>query len=168
MPLEKHLVVHLQEMVATEEGFRGYLMDWSDQVSDVQLKDAISSEIDDIQAQVANLRVCLDALDAQPIQGLTSPFVAALKREDEMTMQEMPMSQGQDLDIHLALSDIAFGHMEVGMYQGMIAMAQALGKEEVVDLLKTNLRHEHDDLRQMQSLLPSLTGGSFGESRWAA
>ncbi|HOS42536.1 MAG TPA: DUF892 family protein, partial [Armatimonadota bacterium] len=146
MPLDRHLVVQLQEMVATEEGWRDYLMAWSDQVSDARLQDAIAHEIGAIQARVANLRVCLDALDAEPIQGLTSPFVAARKREDELTMREMPMARGQDRDIHLTLAAIAFGHLEVGRYQGMIALARALGKDEVAELLKTNLRREHDDL----------------------
>jgi ferritin-like metal-binding protein YciE len=169
MPLDQHLVVHIQEMVATEQGFCDYLLGWTDQVSNVQLKDAITHEIDDIQTQVANLRECLTALGAEPVQGLTSPFVMALQREDELTMQEMPKADTWDMDIHLALSDITFGHLEVGMYQGMIAMAQALGKDDVVDILKTNLRCEHDDLRQIQNLLPTLTSASSsGGASWAA
>lgn len=168
MPLDKHLVVHLQEMYAAEDGFCTYLQGWTEKVGNAQLKDAITHEIDDIQVEMDNLRQCLDAFGVTVQTDLTSPFVAALKREDEITMQEMTMDAA-DSDIHLALSDIAFGHMEVGMYQGMIAIAQALGKDQVVDLLKTNLTHEHDDLRALQSILPVLTGqSSGGSSRWAA
>ena len=168
MPLNQHLVVHLQEMFVTEQGFCSYLQGWSEQVNNAQLKAVIAREIDDIPRQLDNLRQCLDALGAEVQEDLSSPFVAALKREDEITMQEMPMNEAQDKDIHLALSDIAFSHMEVGMYQGMIAMAQALGQDEVVDLLKSNLRHEHDDLREIQALLPALTGQSSGGQQWAA
>lgn len=167
MALDQHLVIHLQEMVVTEKCFRDYLNSQAGQIHNAQLKAAVSEEIDGIQSELDNLTTCLDKLGAAPKWDLPCPIIDAFKQEDTLTMDNMPAMLPADMDVHLAVNDIAFGHLEVGYYQAMIAMAKEIGETDVVDLLKENLRHEHEDLREMQQLLPTLTGEESGQSHAA-
>jgi len=48
MPLDKHLVVHPQEMLASERAYREYLDGWSGKVTNPQLRTAVQHQINDI------------------------------------------------------------------------------------------------------------------------
>lgn len=163
MPLEKHLVVHLQEMLASERDYREYLDGWSDKVTNPQLKAAVQHQINDIQQEMDVLRRCMSVMGASPKEGLKSPLVQAFRQEDEETMREMPNATPADMDVHICLFDIKFGHSEVGVYQGMIDMAKALNRSDVVDLLQENFRSEQRDVQQMQNLLPTLINQAKGQ-----
>ncbi|MHB0935888.1 MAG: DUF892 family protein [Armatimonadota bacterium] len=163
MPLEKHLVVHLQETLATERDYRDYLAGWSDQVSNAQLKSAVQHQINDIQQEMDVLRRCVGMLGATPKEEMKSPLVAAFRQDDQETMQEMPDATPADMDVHLCIADIKFGHSEIGAYQAMIDMAKAINRTDVVDLLQDNFRSEQRDVQQMQNLLPTLINFEKGQ-----
>jgi len=162
MPLEKHLVVHLQEMLASERDYREYLDGWSDKVTNPQLKAAVRHQINDIQQEMDILRRCMSSLGATPRDELKSPLVQSFRQEDEVTTEAMPDATPADMDVHLCLSDIKFGHSEIGVYQGMIDMAKALNRWDLVDLLQENFRSEQRDIQQMQNLLPTLINQAKG------
>ena len=167
MPLEKHLVVHLQEMLATERDYRDYLDTWSNRVENPQLKTAVQHQVNDIQEEMDILRRCMTMLGATPREGLASPLVQAFRQEDDETMREMPDATLADMDVYLCLSDIKFGHSEIGAYQGMIDMAKALNRQDIVDLLQENFRGEQRDVQQMQNLLPTLINWEKGQQQAA-
>ena len=156
MPLDRHLIVHLQEVYATETNYRDYLASRADDIRDQQLKSAIRQQIDDIGDEIGNLQQCLSIFGLTPGENLTSPLVEAIKASDAQTMQEIPNHTAGDMDAHLLLTDLSFGHLEVGMYQGMLSMAQALNQKEVADLLKQNLEHEQRDIEEMEDLLSDI------------
>jgi ferritin-like metal-binding protein YciE len=156
MPLEKHLVVHLQEMHMTERDFRDYLQEKVNQIQNQQLRSMVNKQIDGIGMEMNNLEQCLDMMGAQPKADGKSPIVQAFRQEDEMTMKEMPNMTSEDMDAHLAITDAGFGEMEEGIYQSMILMAQTLGKDGVASKLKQTMDHEVQDLEKMQNFLPTL------------
>jgi ferritin-like metal-binding protein YciE len=162
MPLDQHLVSHLQELYATEASFCGYLDRWVERISNAQLKSMVAEEISGIQDELGNLKTALNVLDAAPMADVGSPLVDAFRQEDTQIMQAMPSALPVDMDVHLVLSEIAFDHLEIGLYQGAIALAKEIGQDRVVDLLKTNLESEHDDLKELQQLLPRLTRAESG------
>jgi len=167
MPLEKHLVVHLQEMLATERDYRDYLAGWSDKVTNAQLKSTVQSQINDIRQEMDILRRCMGMLGATPQEGMRSPLVAAFRQEDQATMQAMPDATPADMDVHLCINDIKFGHSELGEYQSVIDMATALDRSDVAGLLQDNFRSEQRDVQQMQNLLPTLINFEKGQQRAA-
>ncbi|MHB9026511.1 MAG: DUF892 family protein [Armatimonadota bacterium] len=156
MPLDRHLIVHLQEIYTTERDFRDYLAGRADAIRDQQLKAAIQQEIDDIGNEIGNLQQCLSIFGLSPSEDSSSPFVDAIKSSDRQAMQEIPNHTAGDMDAHLLLTDLSFGHMEVGMYQGMLSMAQALNQVEVADLLRENLEHEQRDVQEMEDMLAAI------------
>ena len=156
MPLDRHLVVHLHEMYATERDFRDYLNSWSEKVSNPQLKTAVQHQINDIQQEMDILRRCISMMGASPKEELKSQMVQAFRQEYHTMMHEMPNATLSDMDVHLALLDVTFGHAELGAYQGMIDMAKVLNRKDIVDLLQQNFRSEQRDVQQMQNLLPTL------------
>lgn len=155
MPLQKHLVVHLQEMYATERDYQNLLQGWSNKIQNSRLKSLVDEQIDGINQQMSNLKQCMSSLRSSP-KDLPSAFVQALRREDRMTTTEMSDMTPQDTDAHIALTDVSFGQMEIGKYQGMVNMAKTLERQDVVDRLQQNLDSEQQDVRKMQRLLPSL------------
>lgn len=167
MLLDRHLVVHLQGMYASEREYREYLLHWTDRLRDQQLKSVVNKQAQGIEQELLNLNQALLNLGAFPQDRLHSPAVQALRQDDQMMMQTVPGMSPADFDIHVAMTDIAFGAMEIGKYQGMLAMAKALNQPDVAQLLQQNLDHEEGDLQQMQALLPALLNESQQQQRAA-
>jgi len=155
MPLDRHLVVHLQEMFSTEKDYRDYMMAKSSQVQDNQLKSVVSDEIKGIGTELNNLEQCLAFFNEFPKQDLHSPLVSAIQQEDAFTMQAMPSATKADMDMHLVINDITMGNWEIGIYQTLLDMAKALNQRDVINLLQENLSHEKEDLQKMQAILPN-------------
>ncbi|HEX2950269.1 MAG TPA: DUF892 family protein [Armatimonadota bacterium] len=156
MSLERHLVAHLQETYTTERDYQGYLRDWSGHIRDQQLKASINSEIHDIDGELTNLAHCLNFFNESPSVDSQSPFVQALKQEDQQTMQAMKESGALDMDVHLAMTDTKFANSEVANYQAMLTMARVLHQSDVAKLLEDNLSHEENDLQTIQDILLAL------------
>lgn len=167
MPLDKHLVVHLQEMYSTERDYRDFLTDWSGQLQDHQLRTAVQEQINGIARELGNLQECLSAFGSFPKEEARSPIVQALRQEDRAAEQAMPNMTPADKDVHVAISDISFGHLEIGKYEGMLDMARALNRREVIDKLQENLSHEREDVDNMRNLLPHLIATSNQQQRAA-
>jgi ferritin-like metal-binding protein YciE len=160
MPLDRHFIVHLQEMYATEHDFCDYLNSWVNKIDNSQLKTAVTNEVQDINQQLNNLQQCLSQFNEFPERGLKSPLVQAFQQEDTVTMQHLPQSTAADMDVHLAMTDLTFGQAEIGIYEGLIDMAQALNCSDAINLLQDNLQHEQQDVQQIRNLLPTLINQS--------
>lgn len=156
MPLEKHLVVHLQEMYSTERDYCDFLKLKATHIKDQQLKSMVNQQIRDIGLEMDNLANCLSTFGAFPNNQLSSPLVQALQQEDQLTHQEIPNMSPADMDVHVAITDLSVGQMEIGLYQGMCNMALVLKQQEIADLLQQNLSHEQQDTQKVQQLLPNL------------
>jgi ferritin-like metal-binding protein YciE len=156
MPLDQHLMVHMQEIYADARNYRNLLNGWSDQLRNQQLRTMIAQQIHEIGDQLDNLRQCLLIMGSAPDEAMLSPVVDALQREDQITHRAIPNMSPADMDVHVAMTDISFGQMEIGAYQGMVDMARELGQQDVATMLQHNLEEEQDDIWQMQQLLPEL------------
>lgn len=156
MSLAKHLATHLQQMYVAERDYQMYLCDWSGKIRDQQLKTAFSQQVQGIGTELTNLKHCLDTLGEPLRDDFTSPLVAALREEDQETMQLMPNASPLDMDVHAAMTDVTFGNTEIGMYQGMLTMARVLKQKEIVHLLEDTLQHEENDMQQVTGILNQL------------
>ncbi|MHB0934942.1 MAG: DUF892 family protein [Armatimonadota bacterium] len=167
MPLAKHLIIHLQEMYSTQHAYRAYLQGWSEQLRDQQLRAGVREQITGIGTELDQLRQALSRMDASPLEEHVSPLVQALRQEDEATKRAMPEMTPADTDVHVAMTDIGVGHLEIGMYQGILVMAKELGNQDIATIVKDLIEHEQQDLRAMQELLPALVRESQQQQRAA-
>lgn len=156
MSLERHLVVHLQQMYVTERDYQIYLCDQSGKVTDQQLKTAINSEVNGAKKELDSLKKCLDILGQPLTEDLVSPLVQAIRQEDMTSMENMPHAAPIDVDVHIAMTDISFGSWEIGTYQGMVTMARVLNRQDLIGILEEILHNEDDDLQKMASIMTDL------------
>lgn len=168
MPIDQHLILHLKEMYSTERDYCDYLKEKTNQVRHPQLKSAVNDEVEEIGRQLDNLRQALNTFGVFPDEELKSPAVEALWLEDKQTMQALPNMNPMDMDAHLAITDISFGHSEIGKYQGMLNLAKVLNRNDVVNLLQDNLNSEQQDLEKMQHILSEIINQEWQEQQRAA
>jgi len=156
MSLENHLVGHLQSMYVIERDYQIYLCDLSGKIHDQQLKSAISAQVTGINAELDNLKQCLNIFGAPLNDDMISPLIQAFRQTDQACMMHMTQGMQTDSDVHIAMTDISFGSWEIGMYQSLLTMARVLNRQDAVKLLEDTLKDEEEDLQKIQGILSDL------------
>ena len=79
------------------------------------------------------------------------PGIEGIKKEhDEFVADESPSPDV--LDAFLTGAGARAEHYEIAAYEGLITMAEAMGEDEVAELLTENLEQEHDALEKMKTI----------------
>ncbi len=156
MSLTHHLVVHLQQMHATEREYRQYLAEWLPRVQDQQLHSAIQAGMQSIEGEIQRLQHCLHALGQSVAMAKHSPKVRVLRELDEDTAHGTAEATPLDRDVHLAMTDINFGTAEIGVYRDMLTMARTVNHPELIAILNESVQQEEADLQRMQGVLAHL------------
>ena len=79
------------------------------------------------------------------------PGIEGIKQEhDDFVANESPSQEV--LDAFLTGAGARTEHYEIAAYEGLVTMADAMGEDEVVELLSKNLEEEKAALRKMQTI----------------
>ena len=112
-----------------------------DHVHQVELKLGIERHILETQGHVRTVRSALHLLGTseQPEQ---SPALLGLKAEHDALMQAVDQEREDVVDLMHADVIVQSEHQEIAAYESLIALAQALGEEEIAAMLQEILEQE--------------------------
>jgi ferritin-like metal-binding protein YciE len=143
----KQLFVHkLGAALTMEETVLSMLEELEQQANEAELKEQLSHHHDETRQQVANLEQAFSALGASK-QKQPCPAIEGLEVEGKELLQQ----SAQELYDAVILSGCAgVEHHEIAVYDGLITMADELGEDDIVALLKENLEQEEHTLKEVE------------------
>jgi ferritin-like metal-binding protein YciE len=142
----KQLFIHkLGAALTMEETVLSMLEEFEQKANEADLKEQLSHHHDETRQQIANLGQAFGALGIEQ-ERQPCPAIEGLEKEGE----EMLKQSRQELYDAVILSGCAeVEHHEIAVYDGLITMADELGEEDVVALLKENLEQEEHTLKEV-------------------
>jgi ferritin-like metal-binding protein YciE len=143
----KKLFIHkLGAALTMEETILTMLQELEQKANEAELKEQLSHHRDETKQQVANLEQAFSALGSGT-QKQPCPAIEGLEKEGK----EMLSQTAQELHDAVILSGCAeVEHHEIAVYDGLITMADEMGEDDVVALLKENLEQEEHTLKEVE------------------
>jgi len=143
----KQLFQHkLGAALTMEETVVGMLQELEGKANETELKEQLSHHRDETEGQIRNLTQAFGALGSEP-ERQPCPVIDGLKTEGEQMLQQT----SPQLHDGVILSGCAeVEHHEIAVYDGLITLADELGEEDIVALLKENLEQEEHTLKEVE------------------
>jgi ferritin-like metal-binding protein YciE len=117
-----------------------------------QLKQQFSHHADETRQQIQNIEKAFSALGEEPddspcpaIEGLDKEGKANIKKADDSVVDAVVLSAAAETE-----------HHEIAVYEGLITHAEAMGKQDVVELLQQNLEQEEHTLEEVKQATQQL------------
>ncbi|HEY6835791.1 MAG TPA: DUF892 family protein [Gaiellaceae bacterium] len=150
----KQLFMHkLGAALTMEETVLSMLGELEQQANQADLKEQLSHHHDETRQQVANLQQAFSAIGRE-VEKRPCPAIDGLQKEGK----EMLQQSAQELYDAVILSGCAeVEHHEIAVYDGLIQMADELGEEDIVALLKENLEQEEHTLKEVEKAFKKQT-----------
>ncbi|MGZ4392798.1 MAG: YciE/YciF ferroxidase family protein [Gaiellaceae bacterium] len=121
-----------------------------DEASDAELAKSFGEHLEQTKQHVTNVEKAFDVL-GRAAKAERCPAIEGIKKEhDEFVADESPSPEV--LDAFLTGAGARAEHYEIAAYEGLIAMAEAMGEDEVVRLLTENLEEEQAALETVKSI----------------
>jgi ferritin-like metal-binding protein YciE len=134
------LLTHgLQDIYYAEQQIIKALPTMIDQATNRDLEKGLRQHLEETQRQVERLQAVFKKLDKTP-KGTDCPAIDGLIKEANETASEV--ADKQILDAAIVANAQAVEHYEIARYGTLIAWAEALGHDDIVRLLTTNLNEE--------------------------
>jgi ferritin-like metal-binding protein YciE len=124
-----------------------------------ELKQQFRHHADETRQQIQNIEKSFEALGEEPndspcpaIQGLDKEGKANIKKADDSVVDAVILSAAAETE-----------HHEIAVYEGLITHAEAMGQNQVVQLLQQNLEQEQhtlDEVKQATQKLARETAGA--------
>ena len=125
-----------------------------------QLKQQFRHHADETREQIANLEQAFQALGEEPdespcpaIEGIEKEGNANIKKADDSVVDAVILSGAAETE-----------HHEIAVYEGLITHAEAMGHQDIVDLLSQNLEQEQHTLEEVKSATQELARETAGAS----
>jgi ferritin-like metal-binding protein YciE len=122
-----------------------------------QLKEQFRHHADETRQQIANLEQAFGALGEEPddspcpaIQGIDKEGKANIKKADDSVVDAVFLSGAAETE-----------HHEIAVYEGLITEAEAMGKQDIVSLLRRNLEQEEHTLQEVKEANRELAREQF-------
>ena len=122
-----------------------------------QLKEQFRHHAEETRQQIANLEQAFGALGEEPddspcpaIQGIDKEGKANIKKADDSVVDAVILSGAAETE-----------HHEIAVYEGLITEAEAMGKQDVVRLLRENLEQEQHTLEEVKQAALELARQQF-------
>jgi ferritin-like metal-binding protein YciE len=122
-----------------------------------QLKQQFRHHAEETQQQIRNIEQAFHALGQEPddspcpaIQGLDKEAKANIKMADDSVVDAVILSGAAETE-----------HHEIAVYEGLITQANAMGKNDVVQLLQQNLEQEQHTLEEVKQAAQQLAQREF-------
>jgi ferritin-like metal-binding protein YciE len=117
-----------------------------------ELKQQLSHHRDETEGQIRNLEQAFRALGQDPA-GHRSLTIEGLAEEGDQMIEKV----SEELVDSVILGGAAeTEHLEIAVYRGLIAKAEAMGEEDVVSLLQENLEQEEHTRDEVEKLVERL------------
>jgi len=124
-----------------------------------ELKQQFHHHADETRQQIENIERSFEELGQQPddspcpaIEGLEKEGKANIKKADDSLVDNVILSGAAETE-----------HHEIAVYEGLIAHAQAMGQDRIVQLLQENLEQEQhtlDEVKQATQKVVRETAGA--------
>src|SRR3954454_17341758 len=130
--------------------------------SDPALREAIELHIEQTQTQIERVEQAMEKLEIRPGRKVCEAMRGLVEEaQHEIAEQD---GKGAILDLVIVAGMQRIEHYEIAAYGTDIALAKALGEQEIVDLLTTTLEEEKQtDLKLTQvteqNIMPEALGG---------
>ena len=147
----RELFLHeLGDILYAERTLVSTLPKLQEEASDDELRTGFEQHLEETRQHVKNLEQAFEAL-GEKATAEKCPGIEGLKKEhDDFVAQESP---SQDvLDSFLTGAGARTEHYEIAAYEGLVAMAEAMGESDVVSLLQQNLEQEQKALEKLQTI----------------
>ena len=143
----KQLFQHkLGAALTMEETVVGMLQQLEQKANEPELKDQLFHHREETQGQIGNLTQAFRAFGAEP-EGKPCPAIEGLKTEGKQMLQQTS-DQLHDAVILGGCAEVE--HHEIGVYDGLITMAEEMGEDDIVALLEENLEQEEQTLKEVE------------------
>ena len=143
----KQLFEHkLAATLTMEETVVGMLQELEGKANETELKEQLSHHRDETLGQIRNLTQAFGALGKEP-ERQPCPVIDALKTEGRQQL-EQTSPQLHDGVILSGCAEVE--HHEIAVYDGLMTLADELGEEDIVALLKENLEQEEHTLKEVE------------------
>ena len=147
----RELFLHeLGDVLYAERTLLKVLPQLQEEAADEELVRGFADHLEETRQHVKNVEKAFEAL-GEEIKAEKCPGIEGLKKEhDDFVTNESP---SQDvLDAFLTGAGARTEHYEIAAYEGLVTMANAMGEDEVAQLLTINLEEEKSALRKMQTI----------------
>jgi ferritin-like metal-binding protein YciE len=118
-----------------------------EEARDDQVRNLLRHHQDETREQIANIEQAFAALgweaDTSPcpaIEGLEKEAKATVKKADDSLVDAIILQGAAEVE-----------HHEIGVYENLIINARAMGREDIVPLLRQNLEQEQHTLEEVKS-----------------
>lgn len=160
MSLESVLVDELKDLFNAENQLVKALPKLAKAASTPELKELFTEHLEETKGQVERLKQIFELLGQKPtgkvckgMQGLVEEGKEQLESDEE----------GAAKDVCIAGAALRVEHYEIAGYTAAIAIAGALGQDEIVELLTENLNEEEEAGRKVQEQMEPLLEEASGE-----
>ncbi len=134
------LLLHgLQDIFYAEQQITKALPKMIDKATNGDLRAGLKSHLEETNNQIERLKKVFAKLGQEP-KGATCPAIDGIIKEADETAGEI--EDKAVLDAAIVANCQAVEHYEIARYGTLIAWAEALGHEEIVRFLTTNLNEE--------------------------
>jgi ferritin-like metal-binding protein YciE len=133
------LMAQLKDAYSAEKQALGCMKKVQKKATTTELRDGISMHIDQSQAQIERVEKALEILGSKPGRKVCEAM-RGLVEEANNELEEH--DKGPVLDLVIVAGMQRIEHYEIAAYGTDIALAQALGEQEIVDLLQETLDEE--------------------------
>ena len=147
----RELFLHeLGDVLYAEQTLVKTLPKLKEEAADEELAQGFGDHLEETRQHVKNLEKAFEAL-GEPAKAEKCPGIEGIKKEhDEFVSNESPSQEV--LDAFLTGAGARTEHYEIAAYEGLVTMAEAMGEDEVAQLLNENLAQEKQALSNLQRI----------------
>jgi ferritin-like metal-binding protein YciE len=147
----RELFLHeLGDVLYAEQTLVKTLPKLQEEAADEELAHGFGEHLEETRQHVKNLERAFEAL-GEPAKAEKCPGIEGITKEhDEFVSNESPSQEV--LDAFLTGAGARTEHYEIAAYEGLVTMAEAMGEDEVAQLLNENLAQEKRALSNLQTI----------------
>jgi ferritin-like metal-binding protein YciE len=140
------LTFKLGSALTMEQKVLGMLGDLEAEAHHDELKQQLRHHAGETRSQIRNIEMAFEALGAQP-DDKPCPVIEAIDKEGKMNIKK---AEDDLVDNVIVAGAAETEHHEIAVYEALITQADAMGKSEVVTLLRQNLEQEQHTLDEVR------------------
>jgi ferritin-like metal-binding protein YciE len=136
------------------------LGDLEEKARSEQLKQQFHHHAQETQQQIRNIEQAFSAMGEEPedepcppIQGIQKESKANIKKTDDALVDAVILSGAAETE-----------HHEIAVYESLIAQAEAMGRSNVVSLLRENLEQEQHTLEEVRQATRQVAQQTAGQA----